>query len=710
MRFKMKQKYSFFILLVILWFMANGSPVQGARVAGEEGVTPVTPGSEQTVQTPPKPVGTEPAAVRPERKEPDRSEPKNNKKETQAGETKSPEEKKPEKRYVTIDFDNVDMAIFIKFISELTGTNFVIDKAVSGKVTVISPTKISVEEAYKVFESVLEVYGYATVPAGNITKIVPAAKAKSKNIETRLKRQAISPEDKVVTQLIPLRYADPNELKKLFTPFISKNSLIVPYAPTGTLIVTDVLSNINRLIKIIDEIDVAGIGEEISVIPLEYATASVLTKSLNTVFQRRATAAKGKKGPTGGGAIRITSDERTNALIILASEDDARKVKQLIKLLDTEIPRGEGDIHVYYLQNANAEDLASVLKAIPSDQKAAAKKGKAPVISKDVQIVADKATNSLVITAKKSDYLALEGVIKKLDIPRRMVYIEALLMEVSVEKDFAVGVEWRIGKDIGSYQGKDVGAFAGSTAATSQIPANPLAGLPRGLALGVLGESIEIGGITFPSIQALIRAYEGDSDVHILSTPQIMTTDNEEAEIIVADNIPYLTSLQTSTAEVDYSNYEFKDVGVTLKITPQINQERFVRLKIYQEVSQVVAQQTEGLPTTLKRQTKTTVVIKDGHTVVIGGLIDETLSQTTSSTPCLGNVPVLGWLFKSKGNSGDKTNLYIFITPHIIENPEEAQEVYEEKRDDIEGIKEGVIKLYKTPWSDGQEVGKEEEE
>ncbi len=710
MRFKMKQKDSFFILLVILWFMANGSPVQGARVAGEEGVTPVTPGSEQTVQTPPKPVGTEPAAVRPERKEPDRSEPKNNKKEAQAGETKSPEEKKPEKRYVTIDFDNVDMAIFIKFISELTGTNFVIDKAVSGKVTVISPTKISVEEAYKVFESVLEVYGYATVPAGNITKVVPAATAKSKNIETRLKRQAISPEDKVVTQLIPLRYADPNELKKLFTPFISKNSLIVPYAPTGTLIVTDVLSNINRLIKIIDEIDVEGIGEEISVIPLEYATASVLTKSLNTVFQRRATAAKGKKGPTGGGAIRITSDERTNALIILASEDDARKVKQLIRLLDTEIPRGEGDIHVYYLQNANAEDLASVLKAIPSDQKEAAKKGKAPVISKDVQIVADKATNSLVITAKKSDYLALEGVIKKLDIPRRMVYIEALLMEVSVEKDFAVGVEWRIGKDIGSYQGKDVGAFAGSTAANTMIPENPLAGLPRGLALGVLGESIEIGGITFPSIQALIRAYEGDSDVHILSTPQIMTTDNEEAEIIIADNIPYLTSQQTSTAEVDYSNYEFKDVGVTLKITPQINQERFVRLKIFQEVSQVVGQEDIGLPVTLKRQTKTTVVIKDGHTVVIGGLIDETLSQATSSTPCLGNVPGLGWLFKSKGTSGDKTNLYIFITPHIIENPEEAQDVYEEKRDDIEGIKEGVIKLYKTPWSDGQEVGKEEEE
>ncbi|MBW1850054.1 MAG: type II secretion system secretin GspD [Deltaproteobacteria bacterium] len=702
MRFRTNTIFITCFLSAWLWFPASSSLVQGARVAGENGVTAVTPKSEQKVKKPKKLDKAKSPISSPAQRPPVNTGDRTVKK-------KVPDKKNNalEKRYVTIDFDNVNIAIFIKFISELTGKNFVIDKAVTGKVTVISPTKISVKEAYKVFESVLEVYGYATVPAGNITKIVPAATAKSKNIETRLKRQAISPEDKVVTQLIPLRYADPNELKKLFTPFISKNSLIVPYAPTGTLIVTDVLSNIKRLIKIIDEIDVAGIGEEISVIPLEYATASVLTKSLSTVFQRRVATAKGKKGPTGGGAIKITSDERTNALIILASEDDARKVKQLIKLLDTEIPRGEGDIHVYYLQNANAEDLASVLKAIPSDQKEAAKRGKAPVISKDIQIVADKATNSLVITAKKSDYLVLENVIKKLDIPRRMVYIEALLMEVSVEKDFAVGVEWRIGKDIGSYQGQDVGAFAGSTAATTNIPDSPLTGLPRGLALGVLGEKITIGGIEFPSIQALIRAYEGDLDVHILSTPQIMTTDNEEAEIIVADNIPYLTRQDTSETGIDYSNYEFKDVGVTLKITPQINQERFVRLKIFQEVSQVVGQEDVGLPVTLKRQTKTTVVIKDGHTVVIGGLIDETLSQMTSSTPCLGNVPGLGWLFKSKGTSRDKTNLYIFITPHIVENPEEAQKVYEEKRDDIESIKEGVIKLYKTPWSDSQEVGTE---
>jgi len=176
-----------------------------------------------------------------------------------------------------------------------------------------------------------------------------------------------------------------------------------------------------------------------------------------------------------------------------------------------------------------------------------------------------------------------------------------------------------------------------------------------------------------------------------------MTTDNEEAEIVIADNIPFLTRQETTAAGLDYSNYEFKDVGTTLKITPQINQERFVRLKIYQEVSQVVEQVAIGLPTTLKRQTETTVIVKDTHTVVIGGLIDETLNQGSSRLPCLGNVPILGWLFKSVSRTSDRTNLYIFLTPYIIENPEEAQKVYKEKKGEIDHIKEGVIKMHKRP-------------
>ncbi|MCD4716159.1 MAG: type II secretion system secretin GspD, partial [Desulfobacterales bacterium] len=594
-------------------------------------------------------------------------------------------------RYVTINFDNVDIHVFIRFISELTGKNFVIDKAITGKVTIISPTKISVGEAYKVFESVLEVNGYTTVPAGSIVKIVPSVSARSKDIETRLKREISIPQDKLVTQLIPLKYADPDNLKKLFAPLISKTSVVVSYPPTGMLIVTDVLSNINRLIRIIEIIDVEGVGEEISVVPIEHATASVMAKSLNSIFQR--SGRKAKKGVTGAPVIRIVPDERTNTLIILASEDDTLKVRQLIDLLDKETPRGEGDIRVFYLQNANAEDLAQVLMSIPSKGTKGTKKGKAPVVSKEVQIVADKATNSLVITSDKEDYLVLEDVIKKLDIPRRMVYIEALIMEVSMDKNFELGVRWNAFEDRGSHDGKKIGTFGGS------IPGDVLNAVATGFSLGVIGEAITIGGTIFPSLSAVIRAYQSDSDVQILSTPQIMTTNNEEAEIVVGENRPFLTRQDTSTTgNVDYSNYEFKDVGITLNITPQINRERFVRLKIFQEVSKVSKEPaTVGLLTTLKRTAKTTVIIKDGHTIVIGGLIEKIVDDSTYKVPFLGDIPILGWLFRSNSRTGGKTNLFIFLTPHIIENPTEAEKVYQEKKEQIDSIKEGGIKMYKGP-------------
>ncbi|MCJ7686061.1 MAG: type II secretion system secretin GspD, partial [Desulfobacteraceae bacterium] len=570
-------------------------------------------------------------------------------------------------------------------ISELTGKNFVIDKAVKGKVTIISPTKISVKEAYRVFESVLEVHGFTTVPAGSVTKIVPAVAARSKDIETRLRVEGISAEDKVVTQLIPLKYADPNELKKLFAPLISKSSVIVSYPPTGMLIITDVLSNIKRLLRIVGAIDVEGIGEEISIVPLEHAMATVIAKSLDTLFQKKGVRAR--KGATLEPTIKIVPDERTNTLIVLASEYDTMKIKQLVKLLDKETPPGEGDVHVYYLENANAEELVKVLMAIPSKQEKGAKAGKAPVVSKEVQIVADKATNSLIITANKDDYLVLEGVIKKLDIVRKMVYIEALLMEVDARKAFDLGMQWFIGDEkIATRDGKNIAAFAGSTPSQNLFPSiNPVTStgvLPPGLSLGVLGEAINIAGINFPNIGAVVKAFQGDSDVHILQTPQLMTLDNEEAEIQIGKNIPYLTRQETSDANLNYSNYEYKDVGVTLNIVPQINQERFVRLKISQEVAQVVeAESIIGLPTTLKRVAKTTVTVKDGHTVVIGGLIDQALNESTSSVPCLGDIPGLGWLFRTTSRGEDKTNLFIFITPHIIENPDEAKEIYEEKRD-----------------------------
>jgi general secretion pathway protein D len=655
-------------------------------VAGEEGVTPVTPKTRPKTGQP-APVKPPPRTRAQPRPEPAKEKAVQEKAVPKA--QKAPRAAKSDDRYVTIDFDNVDISLFVKFISELTGKNFVIDKAVKGKVTIISPTKITVQEAYRVFESVLEVHGYTTVPAGKIIKIVPAVAARGKDIETRLREEALTPEDKVVTQLVRLRYADPNELKKLFAPLISKSSVIVSYPPTGMLIVTDVQSNIRRLLSIIAAIDVPGIGEEISVVPLEYATASVMAKSLNEVFQRTA---KARKGAVGAPVIKIVPDERTNVLILLASEDDTAKVAQLIALLDKETPRGEGDIHVYYLQNANAEDLAKVLMAIPAQQAKAPKKGAAPVISKEVQIVPDKATNALVITAKKDDFLVLEDVIRQLDIARRMVYIEALLMEVSMNKDFELGVQWQFAETIGSSEGKDVAGFGASLAGDILTP------LGTGFSLGILGEAINISGVDFPSIAAVIKAVEQDTDVNILSTPQIMTTDNEEAEIIVAKNIPFQTRVETGgegTLGREFATFEYRDVGVTLNITPQISQARFVRLKITEVVEQVIEEESAlGLPTTLKREAKTTVIVQDGHTVVIGGLIDRTTTEGTTKTPCLGNIPGLGWLFKAVSTRDDRQNLYFFLTPHIVENPQEARALYEEKKEKIDRIKAGVVKLY----------------
>jgi len=705
--------------IILLGFILalQSSESQAARIAGEEGVTSVAPEPQEPAKkvSPPKPPeikrrppvrraqpANKPAPEQPakatravQEKKPSvpKKQAENKPAQTQAAE----KETKPNSRYVTIDFDNVDITLFIKFISELTGKNFIIDKAVRGKVTIISPTKISIDEAYKVFESVLEVHGFTTVPAGSVIKIVRAVEARSKSIETRLREETVEPQDRVVTQVIPLQYANPDELSKLFRPLISKNSVIVSYDPTRTLIVTDVESNIKRLLDIVKAIDIAGIGEEVSVMPITHATASTLAKSLTDIFQTQARRTA-RKGAAAQPIIRIVADERTNSLITLATEDDTKKIKGLVGLLDKPIPRGEGDIHVYYLQNANAEDLQKVLMAIPSKETKVEAKGKAPVVSKEVQIVADKATNSLVITAKKNDYLVLEDIIKKLDIPRSMVYLEALIMEVNVDKDFELGVEW-LGMEDFTYDDKEGGFFAGSGGRGNYENIQGLSQttptLPSGFSLGVIGEAITIGDLVFPNLGALFQAYEKDSDVNIISTPQLLTTDNEEAEIYVGENVPYLT--KEASGEQTYQTYEYKDVGVTLKITPQINQERFVRLEIFQENISLKKGTEAFRPTTLKRSAETTVIIKDKNTVVIGGIIGESAEKSTYKTPCLGDIPGLRWLFSSLSRSENKTNLFVFITPYIIENSAEAKEVYERKKENIEGVRGGAIKMYTNP-------------
>ncbi len=615
--------------------------------------------------------------------------------------------KKPkETKYVTIDFDNVDIQVFVKFVSELTGKNFVIDDKVRGKVTIVSPKKISLDEVYKVFESVLEVHGFATVPAGDVIKIVPAQTAREKQLETRVDGDQTAPEDKLVTQIISLDHANPDEVKKVLDPLISRTSIILSYPPTGMLVITDYLSNIRKIMDIIGALDVEGVAAQISYLPLKAASATDIVKSLSALFQQQPQRAA-------IAPVRIVADDRANAIILVASEMDTERIRKLIALMDKEVPKGDAMLRVYRLQNAVAEDMAKVLMNIPkvpaTGTPAPAQSGRSPMLSKDVQVLADKATNTLIITANKDDYRVLESVIANLDVHRPMVYIEALIMEVAVNKDFKVGVEWRGIKDTGSISGFDTGHTAavigsgglgasGSYNIIPGVPTTPGAPLsfPGGFSIGVLGAGISVGGVVFPNIGAMLQAYQKDSDVSILSTPQIMTLDNEEAEITVGKNVPYITRQERSTSAtgIDYSNYEYKDVGVTLNVTPNINEENFVRLKLNQKVTKVVTEEsTLGLPTTLKREAKTTVIVKDKETIVIGGLLGDSTEVGTYQVPCLGSIPVLGWLFKSVSRGREKTNLYVFLTPHIIRTQRDAAALYKEKKDQMGEVVEGVIKL-----------------
>jgi general secretion pathway protein D len=522
---------------------------------------------------------------------------------TSGNAAESPNTNKEVERFVSIDFNDVDINVFIKFISELTGKNFVVDKRVKGKVTIISPTKISVKEAYKVFESVLEVNGYATVKTDKIIKIIPAPDARSKNIETRFKDELTSPEDKIVTQIISLTYADSDEIKRLFAPMISKSSVILSYPPTNMLIVTDVYSNITRLVRILKLIDITGIGQEISVIPIEFSDATKLVKILSSIF--KTTVKRKKKDPDK--VVTFVADERTNTIVLLASENDTVRIKKLVKLLDREVPRGKEKIRVYYLENATAEDLAKVLQELPAKKQSPAKgKKEAPLISGDVIIKADKATNSLIIMAEKDDYLVIEEIIKKLDIPRAMVYIECLIMEVNVNKEFNLGTEWQAGGKT-NYDGQSkTGFFGGGFSGGGEddysyigrmAPDTGSVSFPSGFSLGVFGEFVKIGDIIFPNLAAVIQAYKKDKDVNILSTPQILTTDNEEASITVGKNIPYQTKSAAESATETYSSYEYKDVGITLKITPQISKDRMVRLNIAQEITKLETKIGDPRPT-----------------------------------------------------------------------------------------------------------------
>jgi general secretion pathway protein D len=604
---------------------------------------------------------------------------------------------------ITINFDNADLRTVIKFISELTGKNFIVDD--------------------QVFLSVLEMNGFTIVQAGKVTKIIPSRDAKHRDIQTLKAEeyQKVRREDRIITQLVPLNYANATELQGMLAPLISKESEIVSYAPTNTLIITDYASNIRRLLSIIQDMDAEGAEERITVIPLKYASAQTLvTELLSLVESRTPTPAvrrpvrRGEAPGTQEAAFKVSkliADERTNSLVLVANVSDTEKIMSLVQKLDQPLPAGLDRIHVHYLENASADELVQVLTQLPA-KTATAQPGEggmvagAPVLGEEVQILSDKPTNSLIIIASPQDYETLKSVIVKLDIMRAQVLVESLIAEVSLDKTKEIGVEW----SYLSHEADNGVRWFGASNVDQNIQVGDQ-GAPSnlgdilalgGLVLGVFKGPITIAGQEFLNLSAMVRAFQNTSDVNVLSTPHILTMDNEEAEIVIAENRPFLKS-QTGTAESVVSTtegattaviqtFEFKDVGITLRITPQISRGNFVRLNIDEEVSNVLQTSTQlaaqGAFSTFKRQAKTTVVVEDGQTVVIGGLIQDQKSQGQTGVPCLANVPGLGALFRTTSSGDVKRNLLIFITPHILHTPQDVAEITEKKRLESEQHKE----------------------
>ena len=623
---------------------------------------------------------------------------------------------------IQLNFRDVEILNVIRLMSELTGKNFLVDGNVRGKVTLIAPEPVSIDEAYQVFLSILEIQGFTVVPQGPIIKVIPSADIKDSPIPTATDEEgALSPggSDAFVTQLIPLKFADVNQIRGLLSPLVSKESSLLSYVPTNTLILTETTSNIARLKKIIAILDVKAPTKIFRVAPLQHADAGELAGSLQTALQglvetqsdtegqlpsdqaerRRRRRQRNAQSPqSAADGPTIIADTRTNSLVLIATPASMEVAQDIIAKLDIPTPAGRGKIHVYYLSHANAEELAQVLTAqapeiaqiqeAPSDGQAQQPRrpttGKTPT---DITITADKPTNSLVITANPESYAIIEDIIKKLDIRRSQVLVEGLIAEVTLDTARELGVEWRL---IDQPDGTQVFASSAGTAGAdgTGVLANPTALLSTpGFLVGVLRNTIrlDIGGSEqqLLNIPALLRAFQSNTNVEVLATPNLLTTDNEEAEIIVGEQRPFLTSVNRipDAGIINVSNtFDFRDTGITLRITPQISKGHTVRTELFLEITRFVSEAEVGAVTTTKRSMKTTVIVDDGQTIVLGGLIQDTSNDAETRVPFLSSLPLLGGLFKQTGVRSNKTNLLIFLTPHIISTRDDVDRVTTHKQ------------------------------
>lgn len=594
---------------------------------------------------------------------------------------------------VMLNFVNAEIESVVRAVGKATGRNFIIDPRVKGVVNVVSSSPVTPALAYDILLAALRLQGFAAVERHGVTVILPEAEAKFRASAVTNQGTA-SRGEQLVTEVFALKYESATQMLPIVRSMVAPNNTVAAHATTNTLVVTDYAENIKRLAQLIESIDQPSAFEPV-IIPVKHASAAELAAAVTRILADGAAATPGGGGTEGVQRISVVAETRLNSLI-LRSDNPSRvaRVRALIERLD--VPGSTpGNIHVIYLRNAEAVKVAQTLRSILSgdtSQAAAAPTaalgGGAPTqggtpsgatagTSSQGIIQADAASNALIVTASDAVFNNLRAVIERLDVKRAQVYIEALIVEVTADKATELGVQWQGGFNSNG-QSAIIGGTNFSTGGNNIVSvgqgalAQKLPTLGTGFNIGFLNRIKLANGAEVPNLSVLAHALETDSNANILSTPNLLTLDNEEARIVIGQNVPFITgqfsSSGSTTTPTPFQTIERKDVGLTLKVKPQISEGGSVRLQVFQEVSSVDSTSLTSAsgPTTNKRSLESTVSMQDGQTIVLGGLIQDSVSNGVEKVPLLGDIPVLGALFSFDKKRRTKTNLMIFLRPTII--------------------------------------------
>lgn len=565
----------------------------------------------------------------------------------------------------TLNMENADMHAFIMEISPILGKTIVIDPRVHGAVSIISQRKLNKQEVYRVFLSTLHVHGFTATEIDGVIKVIPNASAREdSNIIFDPARTGIG--DEYITTIIQLKYANAPQIIPVIRPLVSKTGHLAAYGPSNVIIFTDRADNVIRIKRLLREIDKAS-DNQIEIIPLKHASAADVVRMLQDIEQRES-----KNESISNQQLSYVADERMNAILISGEASARSKARALITQIDAPLEGALTSIKVVYLHNADATNIAEVLNSVKSTFVTEYEDG-AVAVESNIMIHADQSINALVISAPPDIMLALETVIRQLDIRRLQVLVEAIIVEVEQAhlQEFGAQVligtrHFRLFSNVdASGNNPNVGDLGPIVTGNTEEIIGSLGGLSGGnVGVGVIGNDV--------SFAVLIRAIRSETGSNILSQPSIITLDNEEASIIVGQEVPFITGQTVGDNNRNpFQTIERKEVGVMLRITPHINQGGGVRLKIIQEVSSVqptVENRLQSDLITNKRRLETTVLVDDGATVVLGGLVDEVEIDIVQKVPVLGDIPILGNLFRSTKKTKVKKNLMIFIRPTVIKD------------------------------------------